>query len=107
MKKFQPSHTGRPRGTRNKLTGDFLRDLLAAWESDGQAALRLMVKEEPTKFVQVVASLMPREVSMDLAGPLGELSDQELADILEVVRQARAKLIEPQPVLIEASHAED
>ena len=102
---FQPGHTGRPRGTRNKLTGDFLRDLAAAWETDGASALKIMVKEEPSMFVRVVASLMPREVALDIGGPLTELSDDELQALLQHVRQERAKVIEQRPVLVE--HAED
>ena len=32
-KLFQPGQSGRPRGTRNKLQADFLRDLAEAWSA--------------------------------------------------------------------------
>jgi hypothetical protein len=80
---------GRAPGSRNKLQGDFLRDLAEAWELEGKGALRIMCKEEPTKFVQVVASLMPREVALDVSGPLAGLPDEELDALIEKIR-ARA-----------------
>jgi hypothetical protein len=96
-KNFPPGHSGRPKGTRNKLQGDFLRDLAEAWELEGKAALLLMVKEQPVDFVKVVASLMPREVALDIGGPLTELSDDELLEALQAVREWRARMIEAQP----------
>jgi hypothetical protein len=93
-KKFQPGHSGRPTGTRNKLQGDFLRDLSEAWARDGANALRIMIAEQPSDFVRVCASLMPREVALDIGGPLTELSDDELREALQAVRELRARTIE-------------
>lgn len=52
---------GRPKGSKNKLQEDFWRDALAAWEEHGVMALHTMAQEEPSKFVQMFASAMPRE----------------------------------------------
>ena len=96
---------GRRAGARNKLQTQFLEDLHEAWERDGKAALKCCIAEDPVKFVQVVAGLMPREVQLEATGPLTELSDDELTALLEHIRQERAKLIEQQPipVMIEAN----
>jgi hypothetical protein len=94
---------GRRRGAKDKLQTDFLLDLAEVWELEGKGALRIMVKEEPGLFVRTVASLMPREVQMDLAGPLGELSDQEIADMLEAVRQLRASTINGKAIELEVT----
>jgi hypothetical protein len=91
---FPPGHSGRPPGSRNRLQADFLRDLAEAWALEGKAALKVMVAEEPTKFVQVCASLMPREVALDIDGPLTELSDDELLEALQAVKELRARTIE-------------
>jgi hypothetical protein len=93
-KLFQPGHSGRPQGTRNKLQADFLRDLAEAWARDGASALRVMIAEQPSDFVRVCASLMPREVALDIGGPLTELSDDELLEALQAVRELRARTIE-------------
>jgi len=95
---------GRRAGVRNKLQTSFLEDLLEAWQRDGKAALAVAAKEEPMRFVQVVASLMPKEVQLEATGPLTELTDDELKALLEHVRQERAKLIEQEPVLIDVKH---
>ena len=93
---------GRRTGARDKLQTDFLRDLAEAWELDGKGALWVMCKEEPSRFVQVCASLMPKEVAFEVGGPLAELSDEDLADMLEVVRQLRASTINGRAVAIGA-----
>jgi hypothetical protein len=85
---------GRPSGARTKLQSDFLRDLAEAWELEGKGALRIMVKEEPSRFVQVCASLMPKEVALEVGGPLAELSDDELLEALQAVKELRARTIE-------------
>jgi hypothetical protein len=92
---FQLGHNGgRPKGARNKLQSDFLRDLAEAWELEGKGALRIMVREEPGKFVQVCASLMPKEVALEVGGPLADLSDDELLEALQAVKELRARTIE-------------
>jgi hypothetical protein len=62
-KLFPPGHSGRPAGSRNRLQADFLNDLAEAWALEGANALKVMVAEQPSDFVRVCASLMPREVS--------------------------------------------
>jgi hypothetical protein len=93
-KLFAPGHSGRPTGTRNKLQADFLRDLAEPWARDGASALRVMIAEQPSDFVRVCASLMPREVALDIGGPLTELSDDELLEALQAVKELRARTID-------------
>jgi hypothetical protein len=76
------------------LQSAFLRDLVEAWERDGKAALSHMADEDPAKFVQVCASLMPREVALEVSGPLTEMSDEELRAALQSIRQLRASAID-------------
>jgi hypothetical protein len=85
--------TGMKPGTRHRLQNAFLADLLAAWEHDGKDALKLMVRENPVKSVQVCAGLMQKEVALDVAQPLGEMSDDELQAALQSIRQLRADAI--------------
>jgi Family of unknown function (DUF5681) len=53
--------TGRPKGSRNKLAEDFLADAYQQWQQCGSKALETMAKEEPAKFCQMVANLLPKE----------------------------------------------
>jgi hypothetical protein len=101
MAKFNSTDNrgGRPAGARNKLQAGFLRDLAEAWERDGQASLRIMVKEEPSKFVQVCASLMPREVSLEVGRPLSEMSDEDVHELLARFREM-PELAEQEQVML-------
>jgi hypothetical protein len=53
---------GRPKGSRNKLSEEFFRDLCDAWQAFGKPALMTMAWMYPVEFVRMVASLMPREL---------------------------------------------
>jgi hypothetical protein len=94
--KFQPGNRagGRSAGARNRLQAGFLRDLAEAWEAEGKDALKIMIREHPEKFVQVCASLMPKEVALEVSGPLTEMSDEELQAALQSIRQLRASAID-------------
>jgi len=58
---------GRPKGSRNKLSEDFFRDLCDAWQAFGKPALETMAMLYPVEFVRMVASLMPREPEATVA----------------------------------------
>jgi hypothetical protein len=75
---FKPGQSGnpagRPRGSRNKLGEDFLADAYQQWQQHGSTALETMAKEEPAKFCQMVAGLLPKEsVLQDERVPLSEI----------------------------------
>ena len=92
---------GRRAGARNKLTTKFLEALAADFEEGGAAAIKIARIEDPVRYVAIIASLMPKEVAIE-HNQLGELSDEELSTLLAHVRELRAKLIEPEPIMIEA-----
>ena len=52
----------------------------------GEAALRVMSKQDPVKFVQVYASLVPRE--MVLSDPTtADLTDEQIDEMIVTLRQ--------------------
>ncbi len=53
---------GRPKGTRNKLSDDFLKDFHNAWQEHGNGALKKMATEKPAEFVKAAVQLMPRDL---------------------------------------------
>ena len=89
-KRFKPGpdarRVGRPAGIRNKLNRAFLQDLLDEWHEHGRAALRIMRAEEPGMFVRVVASLVPREISLEHS-IAADLDDTVLEQTLDYIRQ--------------------
>jgi hypothetical protein len=46
---------GRPPGSRNRLTEDFIGDLHAAWQEHGREAIERVVAERPEVFLTIVA----------------------------------------------------
>jgi hypothetical protein len=55
---------GRPKGSRNKLAEDFLADLHETWQQYGLQALRECAQNEPARFVQICASLLPKDIDI-------------------------------------------
>ena len=69
---------GRPKGSRNKLSEDFFRDLCDAWQAFGRPALETMAMLYPVEFVRLVASLLPKEPEAATTTPVERLSDAQL-----------------------------
>jgi hypothetical protein len=73
---------GRPRGSRGKLSEDFLQDLHAAWNAHGIQALERCAMEEPSQFCKLIANLLPRDVNLNLT------PDLDVADFTTKFRNA-------------------
>ena len=48
------------KGTKAQVVGSFLNDLREAWRSHGPGVLEAVAKRNPEKFLEVVASLVPK-----------------------------------------------
>jgi hypothetical protein len=70
---------GRPKGARNRLGEAFIEDLLAAWESRGASAITSVIDKRPQDFLKVVASLMPKDLNVNV-NQIGEMTDEQLID---------------------------
>jgi hypothetical protein len=82
-RQFGPGNPGRPKGTRVKLGEAFFHALSDDFNEHGAAAIVQVRQEDPSTYIKVVASLMPKEFKIER--PLGELSDVELADLTAAV----------------------
>ncbi|WP_336947232.1 hypothetical protein [Asaia sp. HN010] len=62
---FKPGNnanpSGRPKGTRNKLSENFVSALFADFEEHGAKAIEAMRVEKPGDYVKVIASLIPAQ----------------------------------------------
>ena len=73
---------GRPKGSRNKLSEQFFRDLCDVWEAFGKPALMAMAWTQPVEFVRLVAQFIPKDVEVLSTHVRAErMSDDELATI--------------------------
>jgi hypothetical protein len=68
LKPWKPGQSGnpkgRPKGSRDKINEAFIRDMVAAWEIHGRAAIEKVAKADPTNFVKIAASLLPKDVNV-------------------------------------------
>jgi hypothetical protein len=72
---------GRPQGSRNKLSEEFLQDLCDAWQAFGKPAPMAAAWTHPVDFVRVVASLVPRELEATTVH-MDRMSDAQLEAII-------------------------
>ena len=80
---------GRPKGSRHKLSEALLRDLCADFETGGAEVIERCRRERPEIYLRVVASLLPKQ-QLEWVNPLEELSDDELAQLNEMIDAVRA-----------------
>lgn len=78
-RRFQPGNPGRPKGSRNKLGEAFLEDLLVSWEAQGPSVIQRVIAEKPEQYLKVVASLMPKDLNVNL-NQMGEMTDDQLIE---------------------------
>lgn len=88
LTRFKPGNPGKPKGVKHKLQENFLKDVQEAWEEKGKEAITLMIADKPGDFVKMVASLMPKEATLNI-NDNSEMTDDELA---QRVRDLAAQL---------------
>jgi hypothetical protein len=101
---------GRPRGSRNRLGEQFISDLYDEWQKSGADALRrLAQQEDPTDYVRVVASVLPKQLDASLSIIDAELVHEQRT-FMEAYRRLREIVVGANPddtPLIEAQNGKD
>jgi hypothetical protein len=100
---FKPGESGnlagRPKGTRNQLCEDFLKDLHELWTTQGKAILNAVAADKPEAIVNAATKLMPKDVNhFHKLDEVKNILDDELdrriaalrADVLGVESEAGA-----------------
>lgn len=86
---FLPGSGGRQAGSRNRLQAKFLDALLDDFKEHGVGVVRIVRAEEPTQYLKIIASVLPKEFLLADAA-LDDLSDDEVLEALAEVRRLKA-----------------
>ncbi len=68
---------GRHKGSRNKLGEQFIADLYEDWQAHGVATLAKVRDEKPDQYLKVVASILPRDLNVNINN-MDDLTDEQL-----------------------------
>ncbi len=77
-----PGGPGRPKGSRSRLTEDFLGDLAAAWAEHGKDAIDKVVEEDPARFIELVGRAT-KQGDVTIVNEFRGLTDEQLAEQTE------------------------
>jgi len=58
---------GRPKGSRNQLGEAFVADLYADWQANGAETIARVREERPQDYLKVVASILPKDVNLNVS----------------------------------------
>lgn len=78
--RFLPGNSGfggRPKGARNKLGEQFISDLYADWQEHGVETLAKVRDEKPDQYLKVVASILPKDLNVNI-NQMDDLTDDQL-----------------------------
>ena len=73
---------GRPKGSRHKLSEDFIRALAEDFENHGKDAIVKMREDRPGDYIKVIASLVPKDLNLNV-NEYEHWTDEQLADRLD------------------------
>jgi hypothetical protein len=93
---------GRPKGSRHKFSEAFLADFTASWEKYGIQALEIVAKKEPSVYIRVAATVLPKEVETTVRTELDGMTDADLKAFIQrelALTQANAL---PEPSIIDS-----
>lgn len=84
--RFAKGAGGRVRGSRNKLSADFISAMAKDFEEHGSDVIRIVRTEEPATWLKIVASMLPKELDIN-DSRLKDVSDEELDLLIEIAKQ--------------------
>lgn len=108
-----PGGPGRPKGSRHRLSEAFVAALADDFEQHGVAVIKAVRKAEPSDYLKIIASLMPKEFDATF-----KIEDtRTYGEILAATRQRGARLgvsvpdhlqlVQPPARVIEADDSDD
>jgi len=86
---FKPNQSGnpkgRPKGARSKLSETFLKELLKNFNTNGPEAIEIMRVEKPSEYVRVIASLVPKDLNLNITDDAEGLTDDQARERIDAL----------------------
>jgi hypothetical protein len=101
---FKPGQSGnplgRPQGARSKFSEQACADALADWTEHGKGALEKVRIEDPSTYLRVLFSIIPKDiaVSIENRGPMDSDEMRKVRRLVEIIDACGAGGIEPETV---------
>lgn len=96
---------GRRKGARARWSEAFMADVEEAWQDMGPAAIRRALFHDPAGTIRALIGILPKHAKLEITTSLEELSDERLAEMIEVAERMaglqaeQAKVIDMTPTL--------
>ena len=91
--RFKPGQSGnpagKPKGSLNRLQGDFMHELAESFAKHGKSAIEAVIADKPHEFLKICASLMPKELTVTTT-VLDEMSLEQLEESLATLKRLQA-----------------
>src|SRR6516162_5003622 len=88
---FKRGISGNPHGnrhrTRHLLNQEFLQALLLHFRQHGKKAIEKVAREQPASYLKILALLVPREHKVEYSNSLKNMTDEQLEQAIEMVKQ--------------------
>jgi hypothetical protein len=84
---------GRKPGARNKLGEAFIEALHDDFTEHGVAAIQTVRSEKPDQYLKVIASLLPKEMNLNVTDAYSEMTDDELIERIRDLSASFAPLL--------------
>jgi len=91
--RFGPGNPGRPKGARNKLGEAFIEALHDDFGKHGVEAIVEVRENKPDQYLKVIASLLPKDVNLNITDDTSEMTDDELVERIERLTSAVAPFL--------------
>jgi len=91
--RFKPGNPGRPKGARNKLGEAFIAALHDDFTENGVAVIQTVRSEKPDQYLKVIASLLPKEMNLNVTDAYSEMTDDELIERIRDLSASFAPLL--------------
>ena len=64
---------GKPKGARHRFADQFYLDIADLWAEKGMEVARKVADEDPATFLRVIAAVLPKNLSVDVASRIFEV----------------------------------